>query len=52
MDKKTNEPILELNATEMLHVSGGGFLSWLTGVLQSGSSTSTPANSGELGIRG
>lgn len=54
MDNKTNEPIVELNANELVHVSGGdGFLSWLTGVIRGDSgSTSTPANSGELGIRG
>lgn len=53
MDNKTNEPIVDLNATEMQWVSGGdGFFGWLTGVLQSGSNTTTPASNAGLGLRG
>jgi hypothetical protein len=57
MDKNpnTNESILELDAAEMQHVSGGdGFLSWLTGVIQGGGGgdTSVPASNAGLGIRG
>jgi hypothetical protein len=52
MDNKTNEPLLELDSTEMQCVAGGDFLGWLTGLLQSGSDTSTPASNAGLGIRG